>query len=34
MEMMDKKFVSIYDGKYLWQKDPVSGEVTKEAIDL
>jgi outer membrane lipoprotein-sorting protein len=33
MEMMGKKFVSIYDGKYLWQKDPVSGKVAKEAID-
>ncbi|MEW5692486.1 MAG: hypothetical protein AB1765_04245 [Candidatus Hydrogenedentota bacterium] len=33
MEMLGKKFVSIYDGKYLWQKDPVSGEVTKAPID-
>lgn len=33
MEMMGIKFVSIYDGKYLWDKDPVSGKVTKEAID-
>jgi outer membrane lipoprotein-sorting protein len=33
MEMMGKKFVSIYDGEYLWQKDPVSGKVTKEVID-
>ncbi len=33
MEMMGKKFVTIYDGEYLWRKDPVSGEVTKEAID-
>ena len=33
MEMMGRKFVSVYDGEYLWQKDPVSGKVTKEAID-
>lgn len=33
MEVMGKKFVSIYDGVYQWQQDPVSGKVTKEAID-
>jgi len=33
MEVMGKKLISIYDGNYLWQKDPVSGKVTKEAID-
>ncbi len=33
MEIMGKKFVSIYDGEYLWQKDPVSGTVIKEVID-
>jgi outer membrane lipoprotein-sorting protein len=32
MEVMGKKFVTIYDGVYQWQQDPVSGEVTKEAI--
>ncbi len=33
MEMMGKKFVTIYDGIYQWGQDPVSGEVTKEKID-
>ena len=33
MEIMGKKFVSIYDGEYLWEKDPVSRKVTKKAID-
>ncbi len=33
MEIMSKKFVTIYDGIYQWGQDPVSDEVTKEKID-
>lgn len=33
MEMMGRKFVTIYDGIYQWGQDPVSGKVTKEKID-
>ncbi len=33
MEIMGKKFVTIYDGIYQWGQDPVSGKVTKEKID-
>ncbi len=33
MDMMGKKYISIYDGKYLWYKDPLSEKVTKELLD-
>lgn len=33
MEIMGKKFVTIYDGVYQWEQNPVSGKVTKEKID-
>ncbi|MDO9576020.1 MAG: hypothetical protein Q7J55_05790 [bacterium] len=33
MEIMGKKFVTIYDGVYQWEQNPVSDKVTKEKID-
>ncbi len=32
--MIGKKFITIYDGVYRWQVDPVSGELKKEKLDL
>ncbi|MEA3432315.1 MAG: hypothetical protein U9R01_06550 [candidate division WOR-3 bacterium] len=33
MEITGKKFVTIYDGVYQWEQNPVLGKVTKEKID-
>lgn len=33
-EMMGKDYITIYDGVYQWRKDPVSGKVTKEKLNL